>query len=159
MAAANAAGLGDRGRPVGGMADHHAHCDVAALRKLAARLQLDLLECEPKPCAPALASRFAQALNAACYWHAFLMLRRAFLMRWCFRLRWVSYAGGTLAGLVLIACALLWWRLGNGPIEFDVATPWLTAAIEENFGSQHQVELGGTVIERDANGRTALRIR
>src|SRR5262249_2975892 len=41
----------------------------------------------------------------------------------------------------------------------DVATPWLTAAIEENFGANHRVEVGGTQIERDANGRTALRIR
>jgi hypothetical protein len=141
------------------MADHHAHCDVAALRKLAARLQLDLLECERKPCARLLALRSAQALVAGCCWHAFLILRRAFLMRWRFRLRWVSYAGGTLAGLVLIASALLWWRLGNGPIEFDIATPWLTAAIEENFGNQHQVEVGGAQIERDANGHAALRIR
>ena len=70
------------------------------------------------------------------------MLRRAFLMRWDFRLRWLSYAGGAMAALVLIASVLLWWRLGNGPIEFDFATPWLTAAIEENFGSQHHVQVG-----------------
>src|SRR5712671_1381515 len=36
---------------------------------------------------------------------------------------------------------------------------WLTAAIGENFGSNHSIEVGGTQIERDANGRTALRIR
>jgi len=38
-------------------------------------------------------------------------------------------------------------------IELDVATPWLTAAIGENFGSNHSIEVGGTQIERDANGR------
>ena len=64
-----------------------------------------------------------------------------------------------LRGLVLVAMLALWWRLGSGPIELDVATPWLTAAIEENFGPNHHVEVGGTQIERDANGRTALRIR
>ena len=53
----------------------------------------------------------------------------------------------------------LWWRLASGPIELDVATPWLTAAIKENFGSGHEVEIGGTQLERDANGRTSLRIR
>ena len=47
----------------------------------------------------------------------------------------------------------------SGPIDLDLATPWLIAAIEENFGGYHQVEVGGTQIERDANGRTALRIR
>ena len=53
----------------------------------------------------------------------------------------------------------LWWRLGSGPIDFDFATPWLTAAIEENFGSNHRIAVGGTQLERDASGRTALRIR
>jgi len=75
------------------------------------------------------------------------------------RLRKVVYVAGGLAGLVLVAMLALWWRLGSGPIELDVATPWLTAAIEENFGANHHVEVGGTQIERDANGRTALRIR
>ena len=53
----------------------------------------------------------------------------------------------------------LWWRLSSGPIELDLATPWLSAAIKENFGSGHDVEIGGTQIERDAAGRTSLRIR
>ena len=48
---------------------------------------------------------------------------------------------------------------GLSPIELDIATPWLTAAIKENFGAGHDVEIGGTQIERDANGRTSLRIR
>ena len=55
--------------------------------------------------------------------------------------------------------AALWWRLANGPIQLDVATPWLAAAIEENFGSQHKVEVGGTQIERTENGGAAVRIR
>ena len=53
----------------------------------------------------------------------------------------------------------MWWRLSSGPIELDLATPWLSAAIKENFGSSHEVEIGGTQIERDAAGRTSLRIR
>ena len=75
------------------------------------------------------------------------------------RMRKVTYVAGGLAGLVLVAMLALWWRLGSGPIELDVATPWLAAAIEENFGPNHRVQVGGTQIERDANGRTALRIR
>ena len=50
----------------------------------------------------------------------------------------------------------LWWRLASGPIEFDMATPWLKAAIEENFGGKHTVSVGGTQIERDENGRTVV---
>jgi hypothetical protein len=56
-------------------------------------------------------------------------------------------------------CFGLWWRLSTGPIALDIATPWLTAAIEENLGSGYRVELGGTQLERDEQGRSALRIR
>jgi hypothetical protein len=61
--------------------------------------------------------------------------------------------GATLAALGL------WWRLSSGPIELDVATPWLKAAIEENFGGNHTVVVGGTQLERDERGRTSLRLR
>src|SRR5258705_13442550 len=85
--------------------------------------------------------------------------RRVRLLHLWFRFRKLAFVAGGLAGIVLVAMMTLWWRLASGPIEFDLATPWLTAAIEENFGSEHRVEVGGTQIERDANGRTALRIR
>src|SRR5262245_8254324 len=138
------------------MADQRTQSDVcAALRKLEACLQLDLLEREAMTRVPALAARTAcpaRELLGRDY-------SRIRLMYWWFRLRKLAYVGGALAGVVLLAMMALWWRLASGPIEFDVATPWLTAAIEENFGSQHQVEVGGTQIERDSTGRTALRIR
>ena len=41
----------------------------------------------------------------------------------------------------------------------DLVTPWLTSAIEQNLGSRYRVEVGGTQLERDAQGRTALRLR
>src|SRR5665213_1861049 len=53
----------------------------------------------------------------------------------------------------------LWWRLSRGPIELDMATPWLKAAIEQNFDGKQTVAVGGTQIERDEKGRTALRLR
>src|SRR5262249_29064530 len=56
------------------------------------------------------------------------------------RLRKLAVVGGTLGGLVLLALFALWWRLSSGPIELDIATPWLTAAIKENFGPGHEVE-------------------
>jgi len=61
--------------------------------------------------------------------------------------------------VVAIAIAGLWWRLSSGPIELDMATPWLKAAIEQNFGGKQTVSVGGTQIERDENGRTSLRLR
>jgi hypothetical protein len=111
-----------------------------------------------KSCDPAPPARWARAFPGL-RWLLGADYRGIFLMVWCFRLRWVVYAGGVFGGLVLIATIGLWWRLASGPIEFDFVTPWLTAAVEENFGSQHQVEVGGAQIERDANGHPALRIR
>jgi hypothetical protein len=81
------------------------------------------------------------------------------LFSWSARLRKFALFGGALGALVLFAMVALWWRLSSGPIELDIATPWLSAAIKENFGSGHQVEIGGTQLERDANGRPSLRIR
>jgi hypothetical protein len=144
------------------MADQHTHPSLSALRKLEASVHLDLQERaafardKAPDLAPDLASDLpgcsARQLFGPDYW-------RVRLLSWWLRLRGLTYVAGALAGLVLLAMAALWWRLGDGPIELDLATPWLTAAIEENFGSRHQVEVGGTQLERDANGRTALRIR
>src|SRR5262249_53408377 len=171
------------------MADQHTRPNMAALRKLEASLQQELRQREAmraplarntpysdeapiprvvrSPANAAAGNGAAARRNAApargtptssrdvlgsYYW------RTNVLHLWG-RLRKVAYVAGGLAGLVLLAMLGLWWQLGNGPIALDVATPWLTAAIEENFGSNHHVQVGGTQIERDANGRTALRIR
>ena len=64
----------------------------------------------------------------------------------------------SIAVLTVISCAV-WWRLASGPISLDMATPWLTAAVEQNFGSRYRIQVGGTQLERDDNGRTALRLR
>jgi len=66
---------------------------------------------------------------------------------------------GALTGVALIVCGGLWWRLSSGPISLDMATPWLTAAVEQNFGGRYRIHVGGTQLERDEHGRTALRLR
>lgn len=78
------------------------------------------------------------------------------------RRRWVRrtfWTAGIAVGMFALGLLGLWWRLSSGPIELDIATPWLKAAIEQNFGSDHTVVVGGTQIERDEKGRTSLRIR
>jgi hypothetical protein len=65
----------------------------------------------------------------------------------------------TLVAIAAMAFGALWYRLSSGPIALDFATDWLAAAIKENLGNRYSVEVGGTVIERDENGRIALRIR
>jgi hypothetical protein len=76
------------------------------------------------------------------------------------RLVWRLFVGTVICVMGATLAALgLWWRLSSGPIELDVATPWLKAAIEENFGGNHTVVVGGTQLERDERGRTSLRLR
>jgi Protein of unknown function/AsmA-like C-terminal region len=71
----------------------------------------------------------------------------------------VAVGCSALVGLLLLGCLGLWWRLATGPIQIDSFSPWLVSAIEENFGSHERVEVGGTQIERTANGGAAVRVR
>src|SRR5262249_20775257 len=68
---------------------------------------------------------------------------------------------GTAAVVVaaIVSCGVVWWQLSSGPISIGLLTPWLTAAVEERLGPGHHVEVGGTVLERDEVGRSALRLR
>nr|QDP25934.1 hypothetical protein FNV92_28840 [Bradyrhizobium cosmicum] len=84
------------------------------------------------------------------------------LRRWLGGGRWLKRMAivvGALA-VVFVGCfGALWWRLGAGPINLDIATPWLAAAIEDNIGHGNTVEVGGTQIERVGRVRIAVRIR
>ncbi|HEY5130700.1 MAG TPA: hypothetical protein VIJ35_26020, partial [Bradyrhizobium sp.] len=82
--------------------------------------------------------------------------------RWVAGERWVKRLAVVIAVLAVIFGACfggLWWRLGAGPINLEMATPWLAAAIEENIGHGNTVEVGGTQIERAGRIRIAVRIR
>lgn len=76
--------------------------------------------------------------------------------------RWAKRIAAVL-GILLIVCGAcfgaLWVRLGAGPINFDMATPWLVEAIQDNIGQGNTVEVGGTQIERAGRIRMAVRIR
>jgi hypothetical protein len=84
------------------------------------------------------------------------------LRRWLAAERWVKRLAVVIAALMVIFAACfggLWWRLGAGPINLEMATPWLAAAIEDNIGHGNTVEVGGTQIERAGRIRIAVRIR
>src|SRR5437870_2083177 len=84
------------------------------------------------------------------------------LRRWLAGERWVKRLAVVIAALMVIFAGCfgaLWWRLGAGPINLEMATPWLAAAIEENIGHGNTVEVGGTQIERAGRIRIAVRIR
>jgi hypothetical protein len=89
----------------------------------------------------------------------YLAAYRRLLARHQRLIRRVGTGSAIVGSVVLVATVGLWWRLTSGPIQFDVATPWLVSAIEENFGKGHKVEVGGTQIERTTNGGAAVRIR
>ncbi len=143
------------------MADQCKVPSVAALRRLEASLRAHLCERlaedlsadrEVQEClAPFRLAPLPWWHRLSCVWH------RAFASRP--GLRRVGLAGGALVGIFGMGLLGLWWRLSSGPIDLDLASPWLVAAIEENFGGDHQVKVGGTQLERDASGRTALRMR
>src|SRR3954447_9980738 len=84
------------------------------------------------------------------------------LRGWLAGERWVKRLAVVIAALMVIFTMCfggLWWRLGAGPINLEMATPWLAAAIEENIGNGNTVEVGGTQIERAGRIRIAVRIR
>src|SRR5467141_4505877 len=84
------------------------------------------------------------------------------LRRWLATERWIKRLAVVIAVLMVIFTVCfggLWWRLGAGPINREMATPWLAAAIEENIGHGNTVEVGGTQIERAGRIRIAVRIR
>ena len=81
---------------------------------------------------------------------------------WLASERWVKRLAIVIAALLVIFAGCfggLWWRLGAGPINLEMATPWLAAAIAENIGHGNTVEVGGTQIERAGRIRIAVRIR
>jgi hypothetical protein len=143
------------------MADQQTNPSVTALRRLEASLRSHL--CEKLAAELATDHEVQHCLApfrlARLPWWRRLIDWPAELLRGRPALRRVSLAAGALLGLVVVAMLGLWWRLASGPIDLDLATPWLTAAIEENFGGYHRIKVGGTQIERDASGRTALRMR
>src|SRR3984893_120635 len=84
------------------------------------------------------------------------------LRRWLAGERWVRRLAVVIVVVMVIFAGCfggLWWRLGAGPINLEMATPWLAAAIEENIGHGNTVEVGGTQIERAGRIRIAVRIR
>jgi Protein of unknown function/AsmA-like C-terminal region len=88
---------------------------------------------------------------AAAYWRLLARHKRL--------IRRVGIGGAVALGLVVLGGGALLWRLASGPIQLDVVTPWLAAALEENFGSHRRVHVGGTQIESTENGGAAVRIR
>jgi hypothetical protein len=144
---------GGRGDDRSGMKRKHQDARDAVLRKLEALLHWYRLK------RARAAHEFGAAARARRQQRRVVRQFRIAFKRRLPLLRKLAIGLGAIAIFVTAAAGALWWRLSSGPIALDVATPWLTAAIEQNFGNRHRVEVGGTVLERDSKGRTALRLR
>jgi hypothetical protein len=108
---------------------------------------------------PAAPGWWRSRVGTALWWR--IARRLAGLPLRAMRSRWgrrVSIGIVAVAAIFMLVAGGLWFMLANGPISLDVATPWLAAAVAENFGKQFHVDIGGTVLERDEHGRTAMRI-
>jgi Protein of unknown function len=134
--------------------------NIAALRKLEASLQSHLAAQAPTRNRK-IWTRLQSTLGQSRWWRIGRRHSGRFVRHLWRRpaVRKLAYGAAGVFGVLFLACVALAWRLASGPIAFDLATPWLTSAIEQNFGGQHRVQVGGTQLERDEHGRTALRIR
>ena len=117
---------------------------AAALREVFATLRLH---------GRALAEHAADRLRSDDRRARHFRARRSPWVRRCF------IGSGAIAAAAIISCGIVWWQLSYGAIAIDFVTPWLTSAIEERLGAGHKVEVGGTLLERDEAGRSALRLR
>ncbi len=84
------------------------------------------------------------------------------VLGWISGARWLKRVVTTVFALMVVFATCfgaLWLRLGAGPINLDLVTPWLATAIEDNIGNGNTVEIGGTQIERAGRIRIAVRIR
>ncbi|MEX0840987.1 MAG: DUF3971 domain-containing protein [Xanthobacteraceae bacterium] len=128
------------------MAKKHTTPGTAALRKLEASLHLHWLTHKAR------SVRTPVPMIVALWRRIYPILRRRLVRR-----SLIALSAAAVVFVVILGA--LWWRLASGPIELDLATPWLTAAIEENFGGNYTVEVGGTQLERDRSGHIRLRLR
>jgi hypothetical protein len=72
--------------------------------------------------------------------------------------RRLALIGGCVAAVIAVVIGAFIARLSMGPIELAIATPFLESAIEQTIGNSHDVQIGGTQIER-AHGSNSIRIR
>lgn len=148
-----------RGTPSLRMGARQYQVSVETLRKLEESLREHLCHARlPPPELEVADPTTPRPIAARCYLPNLLRERWIGLPR-SPRLRKLGFVTAGIGGFTLLVMAALWWRLSVGPIELDIATPWLRAAIKDNFGAAHQVEIGGTQLERNVHGRPSLRIR
>jgi len=75
------------------------------------------------------------------------------------RMRNLGVAVAAVVAVVAVVMGALFYRLSSGPNRARFRDRLARGGDQGNLGDRYSVEVGGTVLERDENGRTGLRIR
>jgi hypothetical protein len=75
-----------------------------------------------------------------------------------FRTRRGNLSKPKIISVGVIALGLLYVLLVRGFFPFDVASPWIAAALERQLGPGHRVEIGHTRLDHDDNGAPVLHV-
>lgn len=75
-----------------------------------------------------------------------------------FRTRYGHVSRPKIITLGIFAVGLIYVLLVRGFFPFDVASPWIEAALERQLGPGHKVDIGYTRLEHDSTGAPVLRV-
>src|ERR1700730_18391954 len=133
------------------MAVEHDRSRTAGLRTVEARLHMhrraEALRAVARSAGrgPAPAARFDAPPAAPAYGHSRIGRMLWGQSRW---MRWFGISVVAATTIFVLVAGGLWLLLASGPISFDIATPWLAAAVAEKFGNQFGLDIRGHGLAR-----------
>ncbi len=80
------------------------------------------------------------------------------VIRLLFRTRAGRVSRTKIVAFGVVTLATLYVLLVRGLLPFDVASPWIARALEEQLGKGYKVKIGHTVVDHDALGAPVLRV-
>ena len=75
-----------------------------------------------------------------------------------FRTRYGNLSRPKIISLGVVAVGIVYVLLVRGFFPFDVASPWIEAALERQLGPGHKVSIGYTRLDHDETGAPVLRV-
>ena len=75
-----------------------------------------------------------------------------------FRTRHGNLSRPKIISLSIVTLGVVYILLVRGFFPFDIASPWIAAALERQLGPGHRVEIGSTQLDHDATGAPLLRV-
>jgi hypothetical protein len=75
-----------------------------------------------------------------------------------FRTRYGNLSRPKIISFGIVAVGVAYILLVRGFFPFDIASPWIAAALERQLGPGHRVEIGSTRLDHDETGAPLLRV-